>query len=709
MGKKIGKKFHDLNLSTKTSITVGILLTIVMVSLIVTSNRIAKSALLSAGGEQLNKIASENGILVQAIVDDATNIATNLHTYIKKQYEKAANTKPNNLTTKSQIYKESSLSIANAVTEDYIINSVTSAITQSEFIFGVGVSFQSYAFDPSIEDYTIYLGREKATNQTVISYGSYEEYGVKDYYQQVISSQEPKFLTPYQKNGTTLVTAIFPLVLGKEVKGIIFVDIDVQSFYIIDKPQDHYPTLYKNIITSDGIYIYDKDSIEFSGTSMEAYFYDDSEYQNMMQKLQSKEAFNITTRREDERQVIRYCYPIKVFKDTWWSQSVLDHSDFYKDSMTLVNIMIAITLFDLVVVITLMVFLQRRYLKPIQNVVTAANQLSAGNFDIQLIPKNNDEIGQLSKAFYEMSCNLKGVIRDLTRGLTELSKGNFDLRPEVTYIGEFKQIEVCFASFLVDISETLSKINLSSNQVADNAEQIYQGSQALTEGATDQASAIEELQATITNLTYEVSKNAQNAEETNTMAHSIGTEINDSNMQVQNVMTAMLEIAENSKQIKQIINTINDIASQINLLSLNASIEAARAGEAGKGFAVVAAEVGNLAVQSAEAAKNSSLLITNAINAVDHGRELANHAAEKMQKSSEKTWNLIQNINNISEITSNQSSTLKEVAEVVEQISSVVEENTAMAEESSANSEELAQQAQLSKELVKQFRLLSNS
>ena len=80
-------------------------------------------------------------------------------------------------------------------------------------------------------------------------------------------------------------------------------------------------------------------------------------------------------------------------------------------------------------------------------------------------------------------------------------------------------------------------------------------------------------------------------------------------------------------QISSIINTINDIAEQTNLLALNASIEAARAGKAGKGFAVVATQVGTLATQSAEAAKNSNDLIVQALNAVEDGKQVVGDTA----------------------------------------------------------------------------------
>lgn len=71
----------------------------------------------------------------------------------------------------------------------------------------------------------------------------------------------------------------------------------------------------------------------------------------------------------------------------------------------------------------------------------------------------------------------------------------------------------------------------------------------------------------------------------------------------------MENISNTPKQIENIISEIEDIASQMNLLSLNASIEAARAGEAGKGFAVVADQIGRLASDSANSAVNTRQLI----------------------------------------------------------------------------------------------------
>lgn len=420
-------------------------------------------------------------------------------------------------------------------------------------------------------------------------------------------------------------------------QGVIVVDIDLAKFEQISIINENYKTLYGNIITKEGIYIYDVAGVEWSGEDMTPYFSKKSEYDDMIVKMQDSKAFKVVTTREDGRKVVRYCTPIDALGDTWWSQSILDLSDVNKDVNKLVIIMLILSISILIIIISTTAALIKKFLKPIGNVVEAAEKMAVGNFEAKLATNSNDEIGKLAKAFDITVGNLEKIILDLNRLLNEMANGNFNIDTSVEFPGKLEGIKSAIKIFVVKISETLLNINEASDKVARSAEEIAVGAQSITEGATDQAGSIEELQTTVATVSSEVDQNAKNAEIAKVMARGVGNEINLSNEQMHQIVDAMNLITETSNQISNIIHTINDISSQTTLLALNASIEAARAGEMGKGFAVVATEVGNLAKQSAEAAKNSTQLIADAIKAVENGKLLVDTTAEKLEASADKT------------------------------------------------------------------------
>lgn len=177
------------------------------------------------------------------------------------------------------------------------------------------------------------------------------------------------------------------------------------------------------------------------------------------------------------------------------------------------------------------------------------------------------------------------------------------------------------------------------------------------------------------------------------------------NEQMELLVSTMNEISDASNQIGKIIKTIDDIAFQTNILALNAAVEAARAGEAGKGFAVVANEVRNLAGKSAEAAKNTTVLIENAIKAVTNGTQLVDETANTLKSVEERAMGMTHLVNEIAQASNEQADAILQTTQGVDQISSVVQTNSATAEESAAASEELTGQAQILKQLVGKFKL----
>ena len=155
--------------------------------------------------------------------------------------------------------------------------------------------------------------------------------------------------------------------------------------------------------------------------------------------------------------------------------------------------------------------------------------------------------------------------------------------------------------------------------VTAGSENLAQSAQELAEGATEQAGAVEELQATITTISENVAETAKALMDSSNKAQEYAEKADESKASMKSLMDAMERISETSLKISSIIADIENIASQTNLLSLNAAIEAARAGEAGKGFAVVAEQIRVLADQSAQSAVDTKALIEGALNEIEEG------------------------------------------------------------------------------------------
>lgn len=349
--------------------------------------------------------------------------------------------------------------------------------------------------------------------------------------------------------------------------------------------------------------------------------------------------------------------------------------------------------------------LGKNVVRPIAAVVKRLELLAAGDLHSDTpIPESNDETATLMYCLAETIQDLKVVISEIDNHLAELSDGNFLINVNDDFKGDFAQISQSFRGIIQSLSAAMRDIDSNAESVQKGAMDLAGASQTLAEGATDQASAIEELTATITDISEKIYVNAQNAEKARTIVSGMNEQIIESNEHMKKNTEAMDKIREASDKIAEIISSIEEIADQTTLLALNASIEAARAGENGKGFAVVATQVGVLADQSSEAARNTKDLIQNAITAVEEGTQLANSTAESLLAVVDNAKVVNDSMTEIAEASDNQALAAAQITEGINQIASVVESNSATSQESAAASEELSSQADMLKELVGRFR-----
>lgn len=321
--------------------------------------------------------------------------------------------------------------------------------------------------------------------------------------------------------------------------------------------------------------------------------------------------------------------------------------------------------------------------------------------------KNEDEIADMINAVSSTTVKIQTIVNDMDNLLGEMAEGNFDIHSscEEEYVGEFRGLLEATEKMNHDISLSLNEIKGSSDMVSIGSTNLAEASQALAEGATDQAASIEQLQAMVSEISSSLGRTTDKANSACERATQCAQEAQKSHSEMEVMVEAMNKISETSRNISNIIVEIEDIASQTNLLSLNAAIEAARAGEAGRGFAVVADQIRNLADQSAKSAISTKQLIEESISKIEEGNQAAEKTSETIMNAVELMQKIAENSRDISEMVSKEAESVEQADEGIIRISEVVQANSATAQETSATSEELSAQAVSMDEIVSKFVL----
>lgn len=376
-----------------------------------------------------------------------------------------------------------------------------------------------------------------------------------------------------------------------------------------------------------------------------------------------------------------------------------------------------VILLAVVVSITVALITSNVITAPIKKVMERMNLIASGDLSLEpLINHSKDEVGQLVASTNEMNNNVRQLL------------------------SEINLVSESIAGQSEELTQSANEVNAGSQQIATTMQELATGTESQAANASNLSSIMGSFSATVQEADANGDLILQASNEVLLMTGE-GSQLMESSFNqmtkidqiMQDAMQKVYGLNTSSQEISKLISVIKDIADQTNLLALNAAIESARAGEHGKGFAVVANEVKKLAEQVSASVSDITNIVTGiqdesntVTTSLQTGYEEVVQGTSQIKTTSETFEGISAAINNMSKniqtvnenlaaITSNSeimSGSISEIAAISEESAAGVEQTSASSQQISSSmdevassSEELAKQAEKLNGLVMKFKL----
>ncbi|HHY12152.1 MAG TPA: hypothetical protein GX529_05930 [Firmicutes bacterium] len=329
-----------------------------------------------------------------------------------------------------------------------------------------------------------------------------------------------------------------------------------------------------------------------------------------------------------------------------------------------------------------------------------------GQFDYKMDVSRHQ--GEYRNILESIDGSLEHMIRPINEALSVLERmAEKDLTAQMLgdYKGDHARLKDSLNAALISLNDVLSQVVDGADQVGTASNQVAASAAAVSENTVEEASALEEISASLEEISGMTRNNADNANEAQLLAKVQEDSIGKGQEAMRRMNKAIGDIKSSSDETAKIVQTIDEIAFQTNLLALNAAVEAARAGDAGRGFAVVAEEVRNLALRSAEAAKNTAEMIEESIHNSEQGVVIADEVTNSLRETIENMAKVSNLISEIAAASQEQAKGIEQVAAATAQMDKSVQQNAANAEESASAAEELSAQARYLTEMIEEFEV----
>ena len=309
------------------------------------------------------------------------------------------------------------------------------------------------------------------------------------------------------------------------------------------------------------------------------------------------------------------------------------------------------------------------------------------------------------RATIELFALLDRAFTDMTQVAGAIANGQLTERIDPTYPGQIGRVCRELNSTVLNLRETLGRIEAVVDTVADAAKNIAEGNDGLASRTQEQAASLEETASSMEEINAVVQQNAETAHSVTQFVDEATAMAEGSNATMQATRQTMAELGDSARRIESIVGVIDSLSFQTNLLALNAAVEAARAGEHGRGFAVVASEVRQLSLRSSEAAQDIRRLIAGTV-------EQAGTTIQSVETLGTTMEHLIATIRQINErmrdiraASQEQATGLGQVSQAIMRIDDATQQSSSQVEEAASSTRQLYGQSRGLHNLLKEFDL----
>ncbi|OGB99682.1 hypothetical protein A2V82_06495 [candidate division KSB1 bacterium RBG_16_48_16] len=309
-----------------------------------------------------------------------------------------------------------------------------------------------------------------------------------------------------------------------------------------------------------------------------------------------------------------------------------------------------------------------------------------------------DNLNDVHRAFDSSFHEIQSVMEKVAAGdlSIRLKAGSRELN------GELKQ----------SLNKAIATLDSKCRNMSESVDEVVGAASGMSDrckhcvtDTSEQARFLDEISRGLHEMATMTKQNTSTAQEAQKVADATKGTARTGVDNMNDLSHAMEKIKNSSDETSKIVKTIDEIAFQTNLLALNAAVEAARAGEAGKGFAVVAEEVRNLAMRSAEAARETARLIENSVQNAEQGVMLNEKVLASLEEMNAQVNQVSEMMAEITEASRQQSEGILQIGEAVEQINQMSQCDSVNSAESSKSTQALIQKSETLRESLCSYRI----